>query len=1132
MVTVLFADVSGSTSLGEQLDPERLREVMDTYFAAMREEIEGEGGTVEKFIGDAVMAAFGVPAAHEDDPGRALRAALRMQARLREVNHELDESHGVTLKIRIGVNTGEVLATNDPAPGEAMVTGDAVNVAARLEAAAEPDEILTSERTARAGRGFAFEDRGQLELKGKRDRVHAYLLMEETGGPARGVPGLRSPMIGRNTELGVLQSVYERVAAEGHPHLVTIYGDAGVGKSRLTQEFTSWAEDRDPTPLVLHGRCLPYGDGVTYWPLAEILKGHASVLDTDPPALALEKIRKTCLALMTTEVAADPVRATAALAFTVGLEDPDVPMANLDSREVREEVHAAWRSFFSALAGEGPLLTLVEDIHWADPALLDLIEELADRVQGPAMFLCPSRPDLLATRPGWGGGRRNTSSVALDPLGADDSESLVRHLLTIDDLPGSVHSTILERAEGNPFFLEEIVRRLIDEGLVVREEDRWRATTGITEVEIPDTVQAVLASRIDLLDTADKRVLQAAAVVGRVFWSGPVRLLAGTPSGGELAERFRRLEGRELVLSRLGSSLAGESEFIFKHVLTRDVAYESIPRKDRAASHATVAGWIEETAGERSREFVELLAHHYGTAVALQAETGSVDESLRERAFTTLVRASVDARSKRVLAKAGRMADEALAIAQGDAERTVALETLGEAFFDDYRGDLAWRYLRDAALTQLRVQPPDSRRIAYLVGRACDLPVRWPGSMRTVPPGSEVTELHAIGMAHLSPGDSAERAMLMANRAGWPFAFPEFQSDAEIEEAVRSGREAASMAERLGRFDLASAALDQAQGAFASRGLWGRALEALGERARFVPLLQDIFEVGDFYAMGAWGNYEAGRYAEALRYANEGISIIQGRGVTSQIHCLAWRVATRYRLGGWDEALADLEELRELLEDRRDDPPYFAAQAFAAASLVHQARGETAEADRLFEILRLVTAGNSPRTHAWLLRVLVERNQLEDARRVRENPPPSWRVHRPSVEEARLELAAATGDWSSAGSILADVRAYVVEAAVEADEAKLVSLPCFADRFEGRAAAANGDIDRAIEMLTAASDGFEALEAPYERARTDVDLARALAATGRIEEAGTRAATAAKVFASLGAVKDLAVARRSVGSGS
>src|SRR6185436_12112795 len=521
LVTVLFADVTGSTTLGEQLDPERLRSVMEAYFTAMRHEIEAEGGTVEKFIGDAVMAAFGVPTAHEDDPSRAMRAGLRMLARLPQVNRSLESDHGVTLQIRIGLHTGEVLATVDPQPGEAMVTGDAVNAAARLQGAAEPGELLASERTIRAARGFAVADRGQLELRGKQERVHAFAVLEETGGPTRGLPGFQAPMVGRDAELDVLRSVYERAEHERRPHLVTIYGEAGVEKSRLTREFLSWADAREPRPITLAGRCIPYGDGITYWPLAEILKAHASILDSDPTDLAIEKVRKAGRDLLTLEVSADPARATAALAYTIGLQDPDVSFASLEPKDVRTEVHAAWRSFFTALGGEEPVVVVIEDIHWADPALLDLLEELTDRVLGSVVFLCPSRPDLMATRPAWGGGRRNTSSVALDPLTVEESHELIRLLLAVDDLPPSVHDRILERAEGNPFFLEEIIRRLVDGGLIERSGDRWRATEGIEEVEIPDTVQAVLAARIDLLDATDKRIVQAAAVVGRVFWPGP-----------------------------------------------------------------------------------------------------------------------------------------------------------------------------------------------------------------------------------------------------------------------------------------------------------------------------------------------------------------------------------------------------------------------------------------------------------------------------------------------------------------------------------------------------------------------------------------------------------------------------------
>ncbi len=546
-MTILFADVTSSTSLGERLDPERLQEVLATYFGAMREEIEAEGGTVEKFIGDAVMAAFGVPTAHEDDPSRALRAALRMRERLAEVNADLDRRFGVTLQIRTGVNTGEVLAATSPRPGDPMVTGDAVNVAARLEQAADPGAIVVAERTARAARGFRFRELGEQELRGKEQAVAAVMLEErKPDADERGVPGLRAPMVGRDRELELLRSLYERSAEEGQPNLVTIYGDPGVGKSRLVAEFVDWAEGQSVEPTIVRGRCLPYGDGVTYWPLAEILKGLADVRDTDTTEVALERIQRLGRDLITTDVATHPEKATAALAYSVGVEDPAFSFGAMEPREVSLKIHAAWRSLFSSLASRAPVVAVIDDIHWADQVLLDLLEELADRVVGPVFFLCPARPELTERRPGWGGGKRNVSSVGLDPLTASESDRLVGLLLSVADLPGSVHERILERAEGNPFFLEEIVRHLIDEGMIVRDGRHWRATSTIAEVQIPDTVQAVLAARIDLLDPVEKRALQRAAVVGRVFWPGPVgRLLNGDRD--RLRSTLDRLEERELV---------------------------------------------------------------------------------------------------------------------------------------------------------------------------------------------------------------------------------------------------------------------------------------------------------------------------------------------------------------------------------------------------------------------------------------------------------------------------------------------------------------------------------------------------------------------------------------------------------
>ncbi len=1119
LVTVLFADVTGSTTIGERLDPEELRAVLDAYFSAMREEIDAEGGTVEKFIGDAVMAAFGVPVAHEDDPGRALRAALRMLRRLDVVNEDLVANHGVTLAIRIGVNTGEVLATTEPRPGEPMVTGDVVNAAARLQSLAEPGSVVASERTQRATRGFRFRDLGPMELKGKAERVRVFRLDGETTlGAERGVPGLRAPMVGRDTELDVLRSVFHRVEVERRPHLVTVYGEAGVGKSRLTREFVEWAESLPTPPVVLRGRCLPYGDGITYWPLAEILKSHAGILDSDPPQLAVEKVRKIGRELLTVEVAADPIRATAALAYTVGLEDPDTPFAGADPRDVRDELHAAWRSFFTALAASGPLITVVEDIHWADPALLDLLDELSERVAGPAMFLCPSRPELGTRRPGWGGGRRNASSVALDPLSADQAETLVRLLLTVDDLPASVHARILERAEGNPFYLEEIIRSLIDGGHLFREGDRWRAGQEIGRVDIPDTVQAVLASRIDLLDPRDKRVLQAAAVVGRVFWPGPVADLTELPPE-EMADALRQLEDRELVFSRAGSTLSGQPELLFKHVLTRDVAYESLPRRDRAPAHRSVARWLERIAGERVGEFAELLAYHLATSVTAARDAGdTADPDDRATAVAWLVRASRDARRRLVLSRGQRLAQQAVELAGTDRERVDALEALGETAFTAYLGDLGWRSFREAALLLDAAPGADGERVAYLAARATEVPQRWPGSMRgDVPTEAEVREILDLGMASLPPGDSEARVRLLGVRAGWPFGYPDpSATESDLIPYEEAGVEAAEVALRMGMPNLASGALDAANAAWASQGIYRRVLPLWQRRSSIQPLVTDVAEVGDCYAMGAWVLFELGRYGEALVQAGEGITHVTGKEPGMELHARCWRIAVLQRLGRWDEALAEHDQVVALLGDEADHPPYFVTQGIAVAALIRELRGDRAASDRMTSTMLSLMTGQAGRLYPFLLRVLVARGDLERGRSMA--LPATWRVHANDTYEARSELVAALCSWGEAPALLRTMREH-------AERAGTAALIPFADRLEGRAVLASGDPARAAELLRLAVEGFEELSAPWERALTDVDLARALAGTGDLDGARAALDEATSVFTELRSVRDLERAR-------
>ena len=1117
LVTIVFADVTGSTELGERLDPERFREVMQAYGQAMREEIEAEGGTVEKFIGDAVMAAFGVPMAHEDDPARALRAGRRMLARLRLVNDGLRTADSVELQIRIGVNTGEVLATLDPAPGEAMVTGDAVNAAARLEAMAAPGQIVVAERTAASVRGFLFDDLGSLELKGKARPFRAYALIDAVSdAPERGVPGLHAPMIGRDDELGLLRAVFERVLGESRPSVVTIYGDAGLGKSRLTTEFLSWAERTDAVPLVLRGRCLPYGDGVTYWPLAEILKGHAGILDSDGTDIAVEKVRKITHDLFTPEVAPDPTRSAAALAYTIGLEDPAFSFASLDPKDVRDEVHEVWRLFFSALARSGPVIVVIEDIHWADPVLLDLLDELSARAEGPILLVCPSRPELTSIRPSWGGGGRNATAVVLDPLSRDESEVLVRSLLTVDDLPPSVHATILERAEGNPFYIEEIVRRLIDEGAVVRTGERWLATEAVATIEIPDTVQGVLAARIDLLDPEVKLVVQAAAVVGRAFWPGPVAELTGLEPS-VILERLRNAEDRELLRTKFGSSIAGQQEYLFKHILTRDVAYGSLPRRERAQAHRKVANWLQRSAGERVSEFAELLAYHLGTAARLAAEVGSLDADLRDDAVRWLRAASDAARRRSALHKAVRLAEEALELAQTDLQRAEALETLGDAHFSAYSGDPAFAAFVEAVQIRLRGVSEDGRSIAYAVARACEMPIRWPGSMKgRLPTEAELLALMEIGFAHLPPGDGEERIRLLSLRSGWLFAFPnEAATQSEIDAYRDAGVEASEIAGRLELWDLASAALDNAAGAEVSLGRYGPALPLWERRREVMPRVTGLLELGDFFSVGIWIYVELARFDEALRVGDEALATVGGRGPNVEVHTRAWLAAALHKTGRWDEALEHVSALRELLDDQRDDPPYFAIHAYGVGALVHESRSEGAEARRFLDTLARPGAERSGRTYPYLVLALLARGELDRSWTVER--PWNWRVHCTDALFAESERAAASARWDVVPDLLVAMRS---QAAAGPGP---ILVPA-ADRLEGRAALGAG-VD-ATGILHAAADGFEALGMPHERALTQLDLAAALREVGRPDESVDVLHRAAITFEELRATTDLERIRR------
>jgi class 3 adenylate cyclase len=1073
LVTVLFADAVGSTARAEALHPEDVRALMTDYFAAMAQEIRAQGGTIEKYVGDAIMAVFGVPTAHEDDAVRAVRAARRMLERLESWNEEHDPAH--RLQIRVGLNTGDVIASGAHA-GDLLVTGDSVNVASRLEQTAEPGTILVGERTARAVRPYFDLRRIEpLTLKGKADVVTAWVVEAEFEAPEpRGLPGQAAPLVGREHELAVLRAAWERVCGERRPHLVTLLGDPGVGKSRLVREFVSRLE---VGAKVLVGRCLPYGDGVTLWPLAEILKAEALVLDTDPADVAVGKIAQLVETAIDSELTGDQLRTTAALVSTLGLRTADDQFGSLDPRDLYRERLVAWRALLTSMARLAPLVAVVEDIHWADATMLDVLDELAERVEGAILFLCPARPDLLRSRPGWGGGRRSFSSLPLDPLSGEESARLVSALLDVDELPETTRALILDRSEGNPFFLEEIIRRLVDDGLLVRREGRWHARRDIEEVEIPDTVQAVILARLDLLAPDEKRVAQLAAVIGRVFWDGAVARLAGV---GDLDATLRTLLRRELVLERLSSSIAGQAEYSFKHVLTRDVAYESLPRRERSRAHVDTAAWIEEMSGERSAEFAELFAHHYDAAFSF-----TPDDELRRKSRHSFLAAAHGALRRFAIEQGERFARRAVELSEAGAERVEALEALGDLFYIAFNGDEAFRAYRDA-LAELTAEQSDFPRLA---GKAGLFGARWVGAAHRVAPAEEFAALIEAGLEAAGPDMARERALLLIDK-GFLLAYRERRRDATAEAAVR---EAERAAEELDDANLLSPALDLVDAWEKYGGRYGEAYRTTLRRLELVPRMTDVKEIGDAYAMAADSAQNLGRYTEAEARATECIERSRGVDSGSYVHGLTWRVAARFMLGRWDDALADQAELEQLAaQDPRELPAGYTMRAYTFRALCHELRGETEAADRYIDLSRRYfgfiweqQGGRPPPSvHAQPLSlVLSHRGLFEEALALCPLIPRT--AGSGLTFQMLCEVLAMRGSWDEAPGMVAAARE-------EAEIGEQISLPLYADRLEGRAAAAAGDVEHAALLLRRSADGFAALSARWEEAWSRLLLAEAL----------------------------------------
>jgi class 3 adenylate cyclase/tetratricopeptide (TPR) repeat protein len=668
-VTVVFSDLVGSTSLGESMDSESLRELLHRYFDAMQGVLERHGGAVEKFIGDAIMAVFGLPKLREDDALRAVTAALEMQDALAALNEELERGWGVRLANRTGVNTGEVVA-GDVTAGQRLVTGDTVNVAARLEQAAAAGEVLLGDLTYRLVRDtIEVETVAPLDLKGKAEPVPAYraLGLREANSAGEGHEG---PLVGRQRELGQLLGAYSEAVAGDRCRLATVFGSPGMGKSRLVAELVGQV---GRAAAVVRGRCLSHGRGITFWPVVEIVRKAAGILEEDPPDVARAKIA---------DLAHDDAVARR-VGTAVGLSKEEFPV---------EETFWGVRKLFETMAAARPLVVVFEDVHWAESTMLDLVEHVLGSSERPILLVCLARHELLDIRPAWEK-LSGSSVVSLEPLSPSDAARVAENLIGNAELDSDVRARIVEAAEGNPLFVEQMLSMMVDEGALRQEDGRWVPVGSADEISVPPTIQALLAARLDLLGPEERAVIEAASVAGLVFPEDALHELVSDDVAGQLEKLIHSLCRKHLVQTGV-ESIGGGAHYRFAHVLVREAAYQGMLKRTRATLHERFVAWADRVNEDRDRavEFEEILGYHLEQAHANLAELGPLDEhgsGLGRRAAQRLSSAGGRAFGRGDMPAAANLLRRAVVLLpERDPFRLELIPDLGEALLEV--GEFPW----------------------------------------------------------------------------------------------------------------------------------------------------------------------------------------------------------------------------------------------------------------------------------------------------------------------------------------------------------------------------------------------------------------------------------------------------------
>ncbi len=911
VVTILFADVTGSTAMGESNDPEDVRALLGRYYAIAREVVEAHGGTLEKFIGDAVMAVFGIPQAHGDDAERGLVAALALR------DGVASDPLTAALALRIGVNTGEVVAARRSDTGDFLVTGDAVNVAARLQQHAEPGTILAGGRTKRAVHGFRFGDEQQLAVKGKREPIAAAVLIERLA--ERQAP--RAPFLGRGHDLAQLDLVAQRAFGERRPQLVTITAPAGTGKSRLVEEF---AQRLGGGATVATAQCLPYGAAVTFLPLRGLVRG---LLQAEHEEEVLPRVREAFAAAGHSQE--DAQRLAGLIGATLG------DAAQTERRD-REEVFTAWRLLIEVLAARGPLVVVFEDLHWASDTLLDLVEHMTlSRGATPLVMFALARPEILDRKPNWGGGRRNFTSLGLEPLTGAQTRELVARLVA--SVPAAIADNIAERSGGNPFFAGELVRAY---------EDRRRQGAQDADIVLPDTVHATVLARIDGLPAEQRTILEYAAVAGRTARSPAIKALLPDFDEERIVQALDMLAERDLLVPH------GAGAYTFRHIVIREVAYATLPRAERVRAHLRLARWLEQEAPERANELAELVAFQYRQAITLSPGARLPEGLPAATVIAALERAARVASNAGGFREAGEMLREAVRIAP-PGDRLRLLEMRGDLL---QFGDLAITGYTEGYESWLNIPDGDPRVGARLLVKRLAVAGRWPGSLARPMERSEFEALVATVQRLLerAPDETLE-AKLACARAFNATRYTNADA-AHVAEIARGAESAAQFFAARGDLEAESEALDALSAVYRgdSNGP-AKALEVTERRALKAAQLS-LLERIDIASVRVWDLVYVGRYEEALaRHGESRTALRPGEPEYMLAHSLSWATYAAMLCGRWNDALALGDVLLAMREEAPEVVVRFTYPGWIGAIRVAAARLDTTRLARLRSAFKAVS---------------------------------------------------------------------------------------------------------------------------------------------------------------------------------